>query len=137
MMVYNLFDVLLMSYNVQFRFELFRRVAGLECSIRISFFNLCINRIWNYIVDGMNLVPSRADWNSEMLYVAVTNLFSYLVTGIEYKYWINIKILSTKILLMAGINLNFQIGGKYFGDHIPYVLCWDDVHRNLLPFTIK
>ncbi len=51
---------------------------------------------------------------SGLLYIPVTNLFSYLVTGTEFKYQLNKRISPTKILLMAWMNIRFQFEKNIF-----------------------
>ncbi len=73
-------------------FELFGGVEYSSCAINSSFFDTYINNISNDMAVGMNMLLSRAYSKSEIVYLRVTNLNSYLVAGIEWKCGSNIRI---------------------------------------------
>eukprot|EP01084_Bolivina_argentea_P276831 472448_1 len=74
--------------------------------------------------------------SSELLYIHVTNLICYLAPGIEFNCKTNGRVISTKIFLLAGMNLMYQIE-KYFCTHLFFEYICGIIITELTPLDIQ
>ncbi len=93
---------------------MFGGVEELTCAVKYVFFDVSINNISNNMGAGIHWFSSSGYQRWKILYIHVTNLFCYLVKGIEMKCLTSSRITSRKIFLMAWMNIRFQNGKIIF-----------------------